>query len=151
MPIFAIRTTAGRESQVMEKIAGRVKQEHLRIYSILHPRGIKGYIFVEAQEREDINKAIFKVRNVKGVVGEVNLTEIEKFLEPGAEVVKINTGDIVEIIAGPFRGERGRVKRVIKQKDEVIVELLEAAVPIPVTLKLDAIKIVERKEDEGEN
>ncbi len=151
MPIFAIRTTAGRESQVMEKIAGRAKQEHLRIYSILHPRGIKGYIFVEAQEREDINKAIFKVRNVKGVVGEVNLAEIEKFLEPGAEVVKINTGDIVEIIAGPFRGERGRVKRVIKQKDEVIVELLEAAVPIPVTLKLDAIKIVERKEDEGEN
>ena len=151
MPIYAIRTTAGREAQVMEKIAGRAKQEHLRIYSILHPRGIKGYIFIEAQEREDINKAIFKVRNVKGVVGEVSFNEIEKFLEPSAETVNINTGDIVEIIAGPFRGERGKVKRVIKQKDEVIVELLEAAVPIPVTLKLDAIKIVERKENEGEN
>ena len=149
--IFAVRTIGGREAQVMEKISSKAKMDKLRIYSILHPRGIKGYIFVEAEEKDDVLKSIFKVRNAKGIVGEVGMGEVEKFLQPSAEQIKINTGDIVEIIAGPFRGERAKVKRVMKQKEEVIVELLEAAVPIPVTLKIDAIKIVERKENEGSN
>ncbi len=151
MMIFVVRTTGGREAQVMERIAAKAKQEKLPVYSILHPRGVKGYIFVEASERDVVLKAIYNARNIKGIVGEISFDEIKKFLQPAPERIKINTGDIVEIIAGPFRGERARVKRVIKQKEEVIVELLQAAVPIPVTLKIDAIKIVERKKNEGED
>jgi transcriptional antiterminator NusG len=59
-------------------------------------------------------------------------------------------GDIVEIVGGPFKGERGKVTRLNKQKSEVIVELLEAAVPIPITLNLDSIKVV-GKENRGES
>ena len=36
-----------------------------------------------------------------------------------------------------------------KAKEEVVVELLEAAVPIPITLKVDAVKVIRRPgEDE---
>ena len=40
--------------------------------------------------------------------------------------------------------------RVDKQKDEVVVELLEAAVPIPITVKLDSVKVIRRESDSGE-
>ena len=46
--------------------------------------------------------------------------------------------NIVTIVIGStFKGEKAKVLRVDKQKEEVIVELLEAAVPIPITLKMD--------------
>ena len=39
--------------------------------------------------------------------------------------------------------------RVNKQKEEIVVELLESAVPIPITVKMDAVKVI-RREDESE-
>jgi len=146
--IFVVRTTTGRESQVMDKVIARTKQQGLDIYALLKPREVKGYFFVEAEEQDDVNRAIYRVQHAKGVLGEIKLEEIKKFLIPVAETIKINTGDIVEIIAGPFRGERARVKRVTKVKEEVVVELLEAAVPIPVTVKLDSVRLVKSEKEE---
>jgi transcription termination/antitermination protein NusG len=61
----------------------------------------------------------------------------------------IRKNDIAEIITGPFKREKCKITRVDKTKDEVVVELLEAAVPIPITLKTDAIKVIRREgEDE---
>jgi len=36
---------------------------------------------------------------------------------------------------------------VDQTKEEVVVELLEAAIPIPITVKLDSVKVIRR--DEG--
>ena len=58
--------------------------------------------------------------------------------------MNIQKKDIIEIISGPFIREKAKVSRVNLQKEEVIVELLEAAVPIPITLKLDAVKVIRR-------
>ena len=58
--------------------------------------------------------------------------------------------DIVELISGPFKREQAKVIRIDKTKEEVVVELLEAAVPIPITVKLDAVKVIRRESDEGE-
>jgi len=49
----------------------------------------------------------------------------------------IAEGDIVELIAGPFKGEKARVQRIDEGKDQVTVELYEATVPIPVTVRGD--------------
>ena len=48
----------------------------------------------------------------------------------------------VELIAGPFKGEKAKVMRVNDAKEEVTVELLEAAVKIPVTLHAEHIRII---------
>ena len=50
----------------------------------------------------------------------------------------------VPVISGPFKGERAKVVRTDKEKDDVTVELIEVAVPIPVTIKTNTIRVVEQ-------
>ena len=63
--------------------------------------------------------------------------------------MNIQKKDIVEIIAGPFKREQAKISRIDKSKEEVVVELLEAAVPIPITLKMDAVKVIRRAGEES--
>ncbi len=39
------------------------------------------------------------------------------------------------------------VKRVDEAKNEITVELLEAVVPIPVTVKADHVRVIDKKEE----
>ncbi len=146
--VFVVRTTTGREAQVIDKIESKTKEKGLSVFTILRPRQIKGYFFVEAEEEDDVNRSIYRLRHAKGVLGKIDFKEIEKFLVPTIQNIKINTGDTVEIISGPFKGERARVKRITKVKEEVVVELLEAAVSIPITVKLDSVRLVKHEEKE---
>ena len=145
--IFVVRTTTGREVQVAEKLISKAKQQGLPIYAVFRPREVKGYFFVEAEELDDVNRSIYGVQHAKGVLGSVKIDEVKKFLSPTKESIKINTGDTVEIISGPFRGEKASVKRIMKVKEEVVVELLEAAVPIPITVKLDSVRVIKTDMD----
>ena len=63
--------------------------------------------------------------------------------------VNIQKNDIVEIISGPFKREKAKVSRIDQAKEEVVVELLEAAVTIPITVKLDSVKVIRRDKEEG--
>ena len=71
-------------------------------------------------------------------------------LEQVKTQVNIQKNDIVEIISGPFAREKAKVTRINLQKEEIVVELLEAAVPIPITVKLDSVKVIRRDEKEEE-
>jgi transcriptional antiterminator NusG len=153
MGIYAVRTTTGRETQVIDRLLVKNKAAVLSIYAILKPREVKGYFFVEAETKDDVTKAIYGIQHAKGVIGEVRLEEITHFLASTTEKVKIQTGDIVEIISGPFKGEQAKVKRITKVKEEVVVELIEAAVPIPITVKIDSVRVIrpETKEETVES
>ncbi len=151
--IFALRTTANREEQVMDFITSNAKKKKLGVYSLIHPHGMRGYIFVEAKDRQDAEQAAFRVPYARGLLDkEVSYEEIEHMLEPSKKVeVNIQKGDIVEIISGAaFKHSQAKVTRIDKTKEEVVVELLESAVPIPITLKLDAVKVIRRESEEGE-
>ena len=69
-------------------------------------------------------------------------------VEPSATTVSIKEGDIVEMISEPFKKEKAKVLRIDKQKEEVVVSLLGAVVPLPVTVKIDNVKVVRRDKDE---
>ena len=56
-------------------------------------------------------------------------------------------GDIVEIIGGPFKGEKAKITRVDTTKDEVILELFESTHPIPIKVHADYIKKIMSKDD----
>lgn len=141
--IFTIRTTSGREKQVMEKLAFLVKNKGYKIYALMSPNEIRGYFFVEAENIDDVRVAIYGLPHVKGVIeGNVTMKEIEHFFAPISEIIKVNKDDIVELTSGPFKGDKARVKRVDNLKEEVIVELLEAAVSIPLTVKMDSIRVI---------
>ena len=91
---------------------------------------------------------------VKGIIGKtISYEEIKSMVEPSAISVSIKEGDIVEMIGTTFKGEKAKVLRVDKQKEEVVVSLLGAAVSFPVTVKIDNVKVIRREdlEDENEN
>ena len=74
--------------------------------------------------------------------------EVKNMIEPVVTAINIEKGDIVEIIAEPFKKEKAKVIRVDKSKEEVVVELLEATVPIPITVKIDNVKVIRREKEE---
>jgi len=112
---------------------------------------LRGYVFLESPDREHAEEAVFNLPYVKGIIGKtVTYDEIKQMLEPVASEIKIEKNDIVEIISEPFKNEKAKVVRVDRAKNECVVSLLGAAVPIPVTVKLDNIRVIRREELEDE-
>ena len=145
MEIYTIRTTIGRENIVMSEIESRVKTKGYEIKALIHPEKLKGYVMVEGKE-SDIREVVRDLRYIKGIIDKpVKIDDIKQFLETKEKEVEINKGDIIEIVGGPFKRERGKVTRV--GKNEITVELLEAAVSIPVTVGIDSIRIVEKSKE----
>ena len=146
--IFALRTTANREDQVMDFVSSNVKKRKLGIYSLVRPHGMRSYIFVEAKDKQAAEQSAVGVPYARGILPkEVAYKEIEHMLEQVKRDVDIRKNDIVEVIAGPFKREQAKISRVDKTKEEVVVELLGAAVPIPITLKMDAVKVIRRESE----
>ncbi|RLI78088.1 transcription elongation factor Spt5 [Archaeoglobales archaeon] len=144
---FAVKTTANQERVVANLVEMAVKKYKLDVFSILAPKELKGYVVVEAETMEDLLKAIRGLPHIKGVVkGEINLSEVEHFLTPRKAAEQIKEGYKVEIVSGPFKGELAVVKRVDEAKNEITVELIEAVVPIPVTVKADHVRVVDKAE-----
>ena len=142
--IYTIKTVIGRENIVMEMMSSRVKEENLNITAMFHPEEIKGYVFVEG-DLKDIDKATQSMVNVRGLIRKpVDIKEISRFLQSTKVQADLNLGDLVEVIGGPFKGEKGKVTRYDKTKREVTLELVEAAVPIPLTVGVDLVKLTER-------
>ncbi len=150
--ILTIRTTANREEQVVDFIASNAQKKKLNIYSLIKAHGLRSYVFIEADSRQVAEESFKGVPYAKGLLPkEVEYKEIEQMLEPIKTQVNIQKNDIIEIISGPFIREKAKVTRINQQKEEVVVELLEAAVPIPITIKLDAVKVIRRDEEENAN
>ncbi len=151
MAIFSLRTTANREDQVFDFVSSNASRKGLNVYCLIRPHGLRGYIFVEAESRQAAEEAFHGVPYARGLLPkEVTYNEIEHMLEQVKVQVNIQQKDIVEIISGPFKREKAKVTRIDQAKEEVIVELLEAAVPIPITVKLDSVKVIRRDTEEEE-
>ena len=149
--IFALRTTANREDQVVDFLSSNVEKKKLDVYAIVRPHGMRGYIFVEAKDRQVAEEAYYGIPYAKGLLSkEVDYKEIDTMVEQVKVQMNVQRNDIVEIISGPFKREKAKITRIDQQKEEVIVELLETAVPIPITLKMDAVKVIRRENEEDE-
>ena len=149
---FIVRTAPGREEKFMEsayKILS--KKEDAGVYAIFRPELVKGYVFVEGQSLSKVVDAFRGVPNSKGVIKkEIPFEEVEQYFDKEAEKVTVNERDIVEVVAGPFKGDRGRVTRVVPGKDEVVIEPLNSPVPIPITLGIDDVRVIEGSEENAQ-
>ncbi|ACX72785.1 MAG: transcription elongation factor Spt5 [Methanococci archaeon] len=146
--IFAVRTMVGQEKNIAGLMASRAEKEQLDVHSILASESLKGYVLVEAETKGDVEELIKGMPRIRGIVpGTISIEEIEPLLTPKKIIENIEKGDVVEIIAGPFKGERAKVIRVDKHKEEVTLELENAAVPIPITLPVEGVKIVSKHKD----
>ena len=144
--IYALKTSAGQERNVARLLARKARTiDGIGISSILVPESLKGYILVESSTKIDLRNPDLKVQHLRGVVeGSVGITfeEVKRFLKPEPII-----SSIVELISGPFKGERAKVVRIDESREEVVLELIEAAVPIPVTVKADQIRIIQKEAD----
>jgi transcriptional antiterminator NusG len=163
--IYVVKVTANQE-RVVAELAGREALSRRKqnveagkeVYSVLYTTGLKGYILVEADGPGTVEDLVREVPKTRGLLlkkkgdiesaGTIAIEELEKTLCPTPVVDKVNKGDLIELIAGPFKGEKARIARIDVGKNEITVELIEAAVPIPVIVKGEDIKILKKEENE---
>ena len=148
--IYVIKVTTNKEDQAVETIAERIIKKSINVQSVLRPHGLRGYILLEAEDRDSAEESVYNLPYVKGIIGKtITYEEIKNMVEPSASSVTIEDGDIVEIISSTLKGEKAKVLRIDKQKEEVVVSLLGAVIPLPVTIKIDNIKVI-RRGNQGE-
>ncbi len=149
--IYGLRTAANREDQVVDYLISKLQRTPKGILAVIRPHGMRGYIFIEVTSKGDAEVALQGVPYARGLLPhQIPYPEIEHMLEQVKVEMNIKKADIVEIISGPFKRENAKVIRINKQKEEIVVELLEAAVPIPITVKMDAVKVIRREDDDNE-
>ena len=148
--IFSIKTQVGKEQNTADLINSRADKGKLEIPSILVTPELRGYLFVEGFDDDrirDMIKTISYARNM--LEGDIPIDQIEHFLTPTSAVAKITEGDVVEMVAGPFRGETAKVTHIDDAKEEITVELFEAMVPIPITVRGEQVRIIKRKDEDN--
>ncbi|HOT94806.1 MAG TPA: transcription elongation factor Spt5 [Methanoregulaceae archaeon] len=147
---FAVKTTSKQERTVADNIRKAVEQSDIRVLSVIAPKELQGYVLVETpEEYARMEELIEGVPHARAVIrGETSFAEIQHFLVPKPVVSGINEGTIVELIAGPFKGEKAVVKRVDSSKEEITVELYESLVPIPITVRGDNVRVIDNREDD---
>ena len=144
MGIYAVKTTASQERTVADMIVNREEPE---IHAVLAPDSLTSYVMVEADDDAVIGRVLEEIPHARSMVpGKSDIAEVEHFLSPTPDVEGIAESDIVELIAGPFKGEKAQVQRIDEGKDQVTVELYEATVPIPVTVRGDQIRVLDSEE-----
>lgn len=147
--IFILKTTINQERNVANTLQVRAKKKKAPVYAILAPAELRGYVFIETGDRQKLERLTRSLPHAKTLLeGASDLAEVEHFLTPKPAVAGIEEGDIVELVSGPFKGERARVQRIDETKEEITVELFEAMVPIPVTVRGDHVRVLEKKENE---
>ena len=144
--IFTVRTTVGQEKLVSDVLEKKLRKEKEEVYSISVIDQLKGYIFVEAKDEGEVRKLIYGVNNVKGIIPTpLDFSELEKFFEEKPPSEELKRGDIVEITSGPFKGERAKVVRVDDTKEKVTVEIIDAVIPVPVTLSVASVRRIQEE------
>ncbi len=144
MGLYAVQTTASHESTSAEMIANDASGE---IYATLSPESMTSYIMVEAENEAAVQRAIEEVPHARKVLPqETSMSEIEQFLTPTSDVKGIDEDAIVELTGGPFQGDKAKVTKVTESSERVTVELYDATVPIPVEVRGDQIRVLDKDE-----
>ena len=158
--LYILKTSIGQEQNVAGEIrarlsgTGSLQDIQDKVFGVLSPHYMKGFIFVEASAMHHVQKLIGRVgvgvtplKNCSKVLdGEAPLEDVLPYLEPKAATSGIEEGCIVEISGGAFRGQAARVTRVAETKEEVTVEVFEAAVPVALTVRADQVRVTQRVE-----
>jgi transcriptional antiterminator NusG len=150
--VLVLKTQVGQERRVAEALGNKARRFGLPVLSLLAPAELRGYVFIETTDPVVLEKGVRGVSYARALIKdpftnqpkETPFAEIAHFLTPVSAVAKIAEGDIVELVSGPFRGEKAKVTRVDDAKEEITVELIESMVPIPITVKGEHVRVLEK-------
>ena len=159
--LYVLKTTMNSEHKVASEIqarlsgTGSLQDIKSEIFGVLCPTLMKGYVVVEASALHHVEKLIGRAGGrttpLKGcskvLPGAIPFGDMAPYLDPKAATAGIEEGDIVEIRASSFKGERARVTNVAENKEEVTVELFDAQIPIPITIRADQVRVTQRVDE----
>ena len=138
---YAIYVTGTMEEKIALIIASRAQYLDLDIRSIVVPVDLKGYIVLEVGNPAHLYDAIRGVRHIKRRRPlHMKKEDVVKLAAPVVEIPEISPGQVVQRIAGPFRGMRGRVVSVSESRGEVDLVLLESDIDMIVTVPIEQVK-----------
>ncbi len=144
---FIVRVTSSQERITADILQNKIEKSTIPVYSIILSEGMRGYLILEARDENAARELILDEPHVKGILskplGEEDLT---KMLEVKKVAEEISVNDIIEFVSGPFKGYKAKVMKVEPTKEEITVELMDVAVPIPVTTKAGIARILQKAE-----
>ncbi len=139
--IFGVRTTVGQERNVVRMITNRLDENSEDIASVFILPSIRGYVFVEAKDKDRVVMLIQGIMHIKSKpIAAVQLEDLERHIIEKPVIETIETGTTVEVIAGPLKGVTGRIVRVDKLKKEVTIELIESRYPLPISVPVSYVR-----------
>lgn len=145
---FVIRVTSSQEKITADILENKVLRSNLPIYSIVLVEGMRGYLIVEAESEVACRELILNEPHVKGMLSKpLSENELNAMLEVKKSAQEIGVNDVVEFLSGPFKGYKAKVIKVDSSKDEITVELMDVAVPIPVTTKSNTARVIEKAQN----
>ena len=145
--IIIIKTTIGQEIRIARDIGMKAQSENADyIYSVLVPPDLKGYVFVETLYPDRTMALLRNVRGARNMIsGDVDIKEIEIYLTSKPATESLEVGNLVQIIDGPFKNEVARITHIDQARDEITLELQNAVIPIPLTVKADSVRVLDKE------
>ncbi len=145
---FIVRVTSSQERITADILQNKLeKSPGIPVYAIILAEGMRGYIILEAQDENAARELILDEPHVKGILTKPLVEqELNRMLEVKKVAQEINVNDIIEFMSGPFKGYKAKVIKVEPTKEEITVELMDVAVPIPVTTKAASARIIQKAE-----
>ena len=146
---YAVSVTGGMEEKVAQLIAERTRILGYDIRSIVVSPTVKGFIILEVGDPADLYMVIRGMRHAKRRRPlKMKKEEVVSMARPVVELAKVERGQIVEVIGGPFKGMRGKVVDVYESRGELDITLLESDFQMTVTVSLTDVKPIEEEETE---
>ncbi|MFB6470504.1 MAG: transcription elongation factor Spt5 [Vulcanisaeta sp. AZ3] len=144
--VYVIKAVGNQEYNVAYTLKSRVEQKGLdkvKITAIVVLPTLKGFVFVEGSMPYEIQDLATDIKHYRGMVRGV--MRVDELLRGLAKPAEVNVGDVVEIIVEPFRGYRGKVVDIDKEKGQVTLELLDSPSTMPIVMNLKEIRKIESK------
>jgi transcriptional antiterminator NusG len=144
---FIVRVTSSQERITADILQNKIEKSAVPVYSIILAEGMRGYLILEVQDENAARELILDEPHVKGILSKpLSEEELNRMLEVKKVIQEIGVNDTIEFMSGPFKGYKARVIKVEPTKEEITVELMDVAVPIPVTTKASIAKIIQKAE-----
>jgi len=158
LQLFAVRTIGGREFDVaftVETIVNSLKSQsdvnnpvasYLGdIRALIIPPDIKGYVIFEVQNLHTVYLAVRDVPYVKGrAAGAVSYKDLEEMIRVKPIIEMLKERMVVEVVAGPFKGSKGTIQAIDREREEVTIYIAESLFPLTITLPAEFVRPVQQ-------
>ena len=131
------------DERIAAAIEQRAKNQNITIGNIQYPAILNGYLFVECEDRELLNRLIKNIRNAQGLLnGETTHGEITEYLETPRSKKQLTEGSRIEITDGQFKGERAVIQHINDRTKNLTVELMDEVFKMPIVIRKTQCKIL---------